>query len=462
MPPEAGALCIAYSGGLDSTVLLHAAARMCAAEGSYRLRAVHIDHQLQAASGQWREHCARTAAALQVEFLALKVEVARDSHQGLEASARTARYAALQALLLPGEALLTAHHADDQLETVLLALMRGAGLRGMGAMPSRQPCGEGWLVRPLLESTRAELEAWARAQQVRWLDEPSNESLGFDRNYLRHRILPLLYQRWPAAPRSAARSAAHLGEAERMLDALAAADCAQAACGTCLRVDALAALDSARRRNVMRHWIRRHDLLAPSTRKLATIEHDMLRARQDRNPCVQWEGGEIRRYRGLLYCLRPRADLDARQAILWQVDRPVALPAQLGHLRLAAIEAAHFPGAAAGRNTDERSAGDAGRRPVALAVAKLVQPLQIRFRSGGESLRPAGDVHRRKLKKLLQSSAVLPWWRERLPLIYSDGRLAAVGDLWIAQEFAAEAGEPAARIVWQGRPDLLSSNPRLR
>jgi tRNA(Ile)-lysidine synthase len=337
--------------------------------------------------------------------------------------------------LRPGEIVLTAHHADDQLETILLALLRGAGLRGLGAMPAAQRFGAGWLARPLLGFTRRELEAWARAQGLDWISDPSNENVGFDRNYIRHRVLPALYERWPAAAVSAARSAAHLGEANRLLESLAGSDLVRVARGTCLDASSLRSLEPARLRNVLRHWIRQCGGTAPSTRKLAAIEHDLLEARDDRVPCVDWEGCEVRRYRGLLYCMRPQPHLAGTEVLPWRIGESIELPAQLGSLTL--------------------QNDPAGR----IGAARLEgQPLSVRFRTGGEIVQPAGQAHHRKLKKLLQSAAILPWWRDRLPLVYCDDRLLAVGDLWTAEEFAPRGADVAARIVWHGRPDVFADN----
>ncbi|AMN47331.1 hypothetical protein ACG33_09530 [Steroidobacter denitrificans] len=470
-------LCIAYSGGLDSTVLLHAAARLCADHPGHRLRAVHIDHQLHDDSARWSTHCEAFAGRLGAAFQKVTVEVPRRPDQGLEAAARAARYDALGALLAPGELLLTAHHADDQLETVLLALMRGAGLRGLSAMPSGQRFARGWLVRPLLGFTRTALEAWACQERLEWLTDPSNTDTRFDRNYLRHRVLPALQERWPAAARSAVRSAAHLGEAGAVLDALAARDYAAAGVGACVALEALRSLDPARRRNLLRYWIRQQGLLAPSTRKLAAIEHDLLRAREDRVPCVAWEGGELRRHAGLIHALRPgevpaAAFEPLRWPVRWPATQPLVLPGGLGRLRLEHCGSREN----GGHETVMAEIGMSGPGLVGppvtgppvtgppitgLAVTRLAPSLEVRARRGGEFLRPAGDPHRRTLKKLLQSRGVLPWWRPHVPLIYSAGRLAAVADLWIAQEFAAGEGEPSARIVWEAGPDLLSSTGRL-
>jgi len=433
VPRTSAELCVAFSGGLDSTVLLHGLARALVDRSNYRMRAAHVDHQLQPDSGSWSERCGRVAQSLQIEFVPLVVSVSADPELSPEAAARDARYAALRQILKPNEVLLTAHHADDQLETMLLALMRGAGLRGLSGVPSVQIFGGGWLARPLLEFSRAELEEWARTEQLQWLEDPSNANTGFDRNFLRHRVLPALRERWPAVAQSATRSTAHLREAGRLLDVLAAADLGSIAIGSCLSMTQLAGLAPARRRNVLRHWIRQHGMRVPSTRKLATIERDLLIAREDRLPCVEWDDVEVRRHRGLLYCMRQRPEFEPADPLPWNVSQVLELPAQLGRLRA------------------QRDAAGG------LAVARARGELQVHFRRGGEELQPAGDPHHRKLKKLLQDAGVLPWWRDRVPLIYSAEQLVAVGDLWIAEEFAARHGEDALRIVWEERPQLIAA-----
>ncbi len=400
------------------------------------MRALHVDHGLHADSDSWREHCELQARALQVEFVSLRVTVERVGELGLEAAARSARYGALRQSMQPGEYLLSAHHADDQLETMLMALMRGAGLPGLSAMQPIQSFASGWLARPLLDFTRAELEAWARAERLTWLTNPSNSNLALDRNYIRQRIVAPLRERWPAAAHTATRSSEHLQEAGRALEQLAAQDGEDALPGECLSVERLGSLDPARRRNLLRYWIRHRGARAPSTRKLASIERDMLVAGADRLPCLGWDGWEIRRHRGLLYCERQLPELNLEQVTEWQPAAALTLPAGMGKLRIEAAKS--------------------GR----LSAAKLAGALTVRFRAGGESLQLAGDAFHRKLKKLLQASAVLPWWRDRLPLIYCGDDLIAAGDLWIAAEFAARVGEPACEIVWEDRPRIEGESVR--
>lgn len=432
LPDQAsGAVCVGFSGGLDSTVLVAVLARARQVEPSLRLRAIHIDHQLQPQSAAWDEHCRSIANALDVEYQSRRVTVVPDPGEGPEASARKARYEALRSLLRPGETLVTAHHADDQLETLLLALMRGAGTRGLAGMPACQPFGMGWHARPLLEFTRAELEAWGRAQGLRWIDDPSNDDSRFSRNFLRTGVVPLLRNRWPAAATNASRAAAHLAEGAELLDELAAIDCSPALVGSCLAVDVLAALSPARRRNALRYWLRQRGVRSPSTRKLSALDHDMLVADPDRSPVVDWDGYEIRRFRGLLYADRalPQTEATPRE---WDWRESFVLPQGLGTLRTA------------------NTVGSG------LSAAALPPTVRVDFRHGGESIRPAGHDHHRTLKNLLQEADILPWWRSRVPLIWAGDQLAAVGDLWIADDFATRDERSGVEIVWDERPQIVA------
>lgn len=427
MPPGVSRFSVAYSGGLDSTVLLVALARI-RDELGMDVRALHIDHQLQSVSAHWAERCERTAAELRIPFGQVRVDV-DDRREGMEAGARAARYAAFRREMSAGEALLTAHHADDQLETVLLALMRGAGPRGLSASPALQPFGPGWLVRPLLEFTRSDLERWANEERLTWIADPTNANTSLDRNYLRHEILPRLYARWPAAASSAVRSAAHLQESTQLLEALAELDLRALELHGCIDVDRLRELSAPRRRNVLRQWLRSYDVRAPSARRLSAIEHDMLIAREDRVPCSRVEGAEIRRHRNLLYCVQDLPQVP-EASLAWPTHSSLVLPLGLGVLRL------------------EPAVGSG------IARARVPQTLHVTFRRGGETLKAPGEAHRRSLKKRLRDANVLPWWRGRLPIIYAGDRLVAVGDLWVNAEFAARAGEPGVRIVWNDKPPI--------
>ena len=378
------------------------------------------------------------ARKLQVACEVLPVAVTGIEEFGVEASARKARYTAFKAALQSGELLLTAHHADDQLETILLALMRGSGVDGLAAMPTCVRFGLGWHARPLLGFTHEALHEWGRARQIPYLEDPSNLDTHYDRNFLRQEVAPLLKRRWPAIARTASRTASHLAEAQKLLDDWTASDYLLAAVDDALSVDALRELPTPRRHALLRFWLQQHELLMPSTRVLHALEHDMLQSAHDRTPCVHWQGAEVHRYRDLLYVERPFNDWDPTVQLQWDWRTELSLPSVLGCLSVSQHEIS--------QSSNNYIAG--------IARARLPATLSVRFRDGGERIRLPGEKHHRALKKLLQESAVLPWWRERLPLIYADAKLVAIADLWVSHEFAARHDEPAAFMVWQREQNI--------
>src|SRR6185312_971686 len=269
-------LCVALSGGIDSTALLAALAeaRPAGRRGGtrdVRLRALHVNHGLHPNATRWSAHCRKLARRLGVPLSVIPVSVPRERGASLEEAARAARYRCFAQQLQRGEALLTAHTQDDQLETVLLQLLRGSGLPGLAAMPPVAPLGPGTLVRPLLARSRVELEAWAREHDLAWIEDDTNLDERFDRNYLRRRVLPAVRARWPGAGAAVARSARHAAEAQRLLTVLAQADLERARDGAALSVKALRSLPPDRRRNLLRWWIAASGRPAPDTRRLEEI-----------------------------------------------------------------------------------------------------------------------------------------------------------------------------------------------
>ena len=428
------ALCVAFSGGADSTALLAAVAAL--APRPARLRALYIDHQLHPDSARWGRHCRKVAAALGVKLQVRRVRVARGRGQSLEAAARAARYGALGAALASGEALLTAHHADDQLETVLLQLLRGAGVAGLAAMPGCAPFARGVLVRPLINLPRAQLRAWARCGGLKWIEDASNADERLDRNYLRSRVLPPILARWPAAAATVVRGARHAAEAQRMLDALGAADVARARHGAMLSAAVLRALPAERRRNALRSWITRAGHLTPSERRLGEIAGPLLAARVDAHPKVAWEGAIIER-QGDLLALRASAAAPPARA-------PAAVPAGKRALNWQWRRERHR--ALAG-GAGSLSLQDDARGPLDLDA--LAATLIVRARRGGERLRPVRGGARRVLKSLLQEARVPLEERARMPLVYAGRRLVAVADRWLDESVqASSASRRRARLVW--------------
>lgn len=429
IPAEPKRITVALSGGLDSSVLLAALRRL---DFGPPLRALHVDHGLHPDSGQWSAHCGALAAALDVEFVAKRVAVDRDSGLGLEGAAREARYRALGESLAAGEWLLTAHHADDQLETLLLRLLRGTGVRGLRGILAFERFAAGSLGRPLLTFTRDELAAEARAFGLTWLKDPSNDETRHDRNYLRQRVLPALRERWPAAAHQAERLAAQMADAEQLLETLAAADAEPLAAPWCLPRAVLAALDAARQRNLVRHLVRRAGLGILSARKVDELRDALLGARPGAQPHVRWPAGEGRVFREALYLLAPLP--------------PPSPPDYAGRLAIGASWSG-----SEGRVAVVRARGADG-----LPESWLARGLTVRFRGGGERFKPHGRGHHHTLKHLFQEAGVVPWMRARVPLLYHDAELVAVGDLWVSSAVeSAPASEPRWCVEWTpGSPVL--------
>jgi tRNA(Ile)-lysidine synthetase-like protein len=502
-------LCVALSGGLDSVVLLTALAAHLRGRlrKRTRLRAVHVHHGLHPNADAWTEHCSTVAKQLDVPLQILRIKVARARGESLEAVARDARYAALANALGPDEVLLTAHHEDDQLETVLLQLMRGSGVAGLAAMPDVAPFAQGMLVRPLLTRSRAELEAWRRSQTppLTWVEDDTNENEQLDRNYLRRRVLPGIRARWPSASRAVSRSARHAAEARRLLDALALADVERASNGAALSVQHLRTLTSDRRRNAVRFWIARAGRPLPDTTRLDEITRTLLDARDDANPCVEWNGTRIQRHANLLTIERAQdiAHAPQRKRASGGTRRPAPTAADetidaAGETTAAAANeradaaADERADAAADERADaaaderaDAAAGDESRSSSATSsqiealtwnwrahskislggtrgalsidrdphgpinLDSLPATLTIRPRQGGERLRPKRGGPTKTLKSLLQQSRTSLTDRANIPLIFANDALIAIADRWLDESIHAASGtRHRGRLRW--------------
>jgi len=405
-------LCVALSGGVDSTALLALLARIpVRRRTSLRLRAVHVNHGLHPNATSWSNQCVRLARSLDVPIDVLATKVERGRGESLEAAARTVRYALLGRNLRKDEVLLTAHHLDDQLETVLLQLFRGSGLAGLAAMPERVRFAAGWLARPLLNQTRATLAEWATRQDLTWAEDDTNADERLDRNYLRNRVLPLIREHWPGVAAAVARSARHSAQGQRLLEAIGRADAERAADGVALTASSLRSLPPDRRRNALRFWIAASGRRVPDTRRLEEMCGALLDARSDANPYVAWADGVLRREGGRLTLSDPARGpatsefVTQRSRVQWDWHAgPCALPAG------GALELSRDP-----------------RGPVDLRA--LPELLTVRYREGGERLRPRHGGPRRALKSLLQEARVPVTERARVPLILVGENLVAAGDL---------------------------------
>lgn len=415
----AAPLCVGFSGGLDSTVLLHALAALPEVR-TQGLRALHVHHGLHADADRWTTHCMDTCAALGVPLVVDRVRVVLGTGTGPEAAARHARRAAYARHLVPGEVLVLAHHQDDQAETFLLRALRGSGPDGLASMRRWSSLGEHRIWRPLLATPRHALHAHALAHALYWLEDPSNADTAFDRNFLRNRVMPLLRERWPAADVAFAQAARHCEDAVALLqdeDAARLADAATADPATLSRA-VLLGLTAARRARVLRLWIARLGLPPLPAEGIARIEHEVLPARADARAMFAWEGAVVRSWRDLLHASPHVPPIPGDWRTSWAGQVPLAIPGG-GTLRLE-------------------------------GAARLEHPVMVGPRDGGERITLPGRAHSHALKHVLQDLGVPPWEREHLPVLRSAaGEVLAAGDLAYSATFDAWLRQHGARLHWQ-------------
>jgi tRNA(Ile)-lysidine synthase len=430
LPIETRGLVVALSGGADSAALL--SALHAEKFRQLPLRAVHIDHGLQAAAAAFRGAAQALCDRLEVPLKVVSVQVDVSEGVSIEAAAREARYAALAAEVGESECLLTAHHREDQAETVLLQALRGAGLKGMAAMPGCRPFGRGWHARPLLDMAQSELLQLGGEQlgDSTALD-PMNADLRFDRSFLRAQLWPLVAARWPGAGAALSRAARHMAQAQELMDISGQEDLARLRDGDALSITGLRVLSPARRSNAVRLWLAQAGVELPSTARLEEALRQVLRADQDHVPAIVWSGHAMRRYRQRLFltaAVAPRIP----ERLAWSM-RP-AVPLILGE-NLGSISMAPQLGG--------------------LDPRRLPDVLQVRRREGGETLRPAPLAKTQTVQHLCQSLGVLPWMRDSLPFVFAGNDLVAVGDLWQEARFCAASREPGLRIAWRGAPIIV-------
>jgi tRNA(Ile)-lysidine synthase len=415
---------VAYSGGVDSHVLLH----LCVQDPKLRdrLTAVHVHHGLQAQAEAWARHAENTARGLGVKFLLFRVDAHPKPGESPEEAARNARYEALKSLINPGDVLLVAQHQDDQLETVLLQLLRGSGLLGLAGIPESMPFGQGTLLRPFLHIRKQLIDRYASAQQLSWVEDPTNNESIYDRNFLRRQVLPLLKQRWPSCDQTVARAASHCAEAYALLADIASETFAEVYCvdDNTLDIERLCTFDLPRRQLIIRHWFRQMDLKMPSQAFLTELFDHVIGAGASSDPVLCGQGYQIRRYRTKLYCLRGEQNEDL-QAIECE------WPKDMESLTIGK------------RMTLTRLASTDGIPEAVWRQSKVT----VKFRSGGEMMVLPGRRGHHHLKNLYQEIGIPPWERPAVPLIYLDGNLAAVADLWISADYCWADGQPCFRLA---------------
>jgi len=422
--PKHSHILIGLSGGMDSVVLLHLLLSL-APRFEWRLSALHVHHGISPNADAWAEFCADLCRQSGIPLHIERVDVAllREEH-GLEAAARKLRHAAFARLSCDIVAL--AHHADDQAETLLLQLLRGAGLKGVAAMPLCKPATTDThaTMRPLLDIPRSKLLGYAQQNSLQWVEDESNADDRYPRNFLRHRLLPLLEQRFPAYRDTLTRSAKHFAEANELLDELAEQDAPGLAGNAPLAIPLLRKLLHARGKNLLRYWLHKQGAPMPQAVQLGEMLHQLLDAREDAAVCVEFGGWQLKRYQGSAYVLRAQGDFDRNLVLPWRGEAELDWPALNTRLVF----------------TQTQGAG--------ASLEKLRgAPVTLRLRSGGEALRPHANAATRSLKNLLQEHRVPPWLRERLPLLYCGDALVAVIGVAISSDFQTADSEPGLVVT---------------
>ncbi|KTD60748.1 tRNA lysidine(34) synthetase TilS [Legionella shakespearei] len=409
-------LIVGFSGGLDSTVLLHALASHPSLHS--KLLAVHINHGISPNADFWQQHCQELANHLSVPFIAQKVEFNRSAN--IEEEARRARYAFFSSLLTENDCLLLGHHLNDQAETVLLQLFRGAGIDGLSAMKVSGHLGAGRVVRPFLSYSRHQLESYAASRNLKWIEDESNEDVNYSRNFLREHVMPLLESKWPGVAGTIARTAAHCQQARMNLDDLALEDCPALATPVgSLYITPLKSLALERITNVLRFWLKKNKVQLPGTDTFQRLIHEVIFARPDAMPLVSWDTTEIRRYQEHLFITFKQTQ-PLPDCIEWrEFPKSLTVPA---HGIFLSVE-------------------KAGQGLMIPDDAKIT----IQFRTGGESFSWRGQS--KELKKLFQEWNIPPWLRARVPLLYINGKLAAVIGYAVSDEFFTRDSDIALLIV---------------
>lgn len=432
LPSGATGLLVAVSGGADSACLLAAIAQLGTPSPirGLNVRAVHIDHGLQPAAAALREAAEALCRQMHIPLTVISVAVELAGGVSIEAAAREARYRAFALALAPGECLLTAHHAQDQAETLLLQLLRGAGLKGLSSMPLCRPLGPGWHLRPLLNVAQRDVRAFGRAQGIAAVEDPMNRDLRFDRSYLRAQVWPLIERRWPGAATALSRTAHHVAEAQELLDASAAPAVQRLRDGDALAVSGLRALTNLERINAVRHWLFAAEVTPPPASRLTEALRQVFAADADHLPAIVWGEHALRRYQDRLF-LTPSELPAVGAALEWTISPGsiLQLGAGLGRLRW----------------ISQIGGLDAGRLPPMLSV---------RQRRGGEVLKPSRRAKTQTLQHLCQSQGVLPWMRNALPMLFADEALVAVGDLWQDARWCVAPGDAGFGCAWDDAPVL--------
>ena len=417
---------IALSGGLDSSVLLHALGKV-QKEKSLKLRVVHVNHQLQAMAGDWAEFCKSQSALFNLECEISKVSIKQDSGDSIEASARFARYSVFADYMHENMCLLTAHHADDQLETFLLQLFRGAGPKGLSSMALQKEFKQGKHARPLLSLKRVQMKNYAVKNNITYIQDPSNDVNQFDRNFLRNEIIPKIKARYPNVQKAVGRSAEHVATEHFILDGLLSEKLHGLLIGKTVDLTEWNKLENNLKALLLRKWISDAKMQLPSTKILDDVLTQLKNAHGESKTKVSWANVEICAYSQKAFLLRKIDEVNYKNSsgTILENAQNFQLPEDYGQLSFES------------------------------GVSNSLK-LRLAFRSGGEKLRLPGHKHHISLKQLCQKNRVLPWMRSRIPLLFDDEVLVAIGDLWLNADWLDKQKLPNFSVNWTNKPLLFA------
>lgn len=431
-------LVIGFSGGLDSTVLLHLCMTL-REQGIIRsLEAIHVNHGLSPDAALWQRFCEALCQRWSVPITSRHVVVPRAAGTGLEAAARTMRYQQYKEVLQPGDCLLQAHHLNDQAETLLYRAVRGCGVHGLAAIPRARALGAAMILRPLLDIPGEAIHAYARRHQLEWVEDESNRDVTCDRNFLRHEVVPQLNQRWPGALNNLGHLAKDAADVAALLDQVAETDLQQVLSvkgipyhrkvpildGACLK-----SLPDYRQRNVLRHWLRSQGFSLPARTVIQSVLSDLVSAARDACPLVCWDGCEVRRHENAIVAMRP----------------PGALTPFSCQLTLAGGDSLDLPG-------NGRIHAEYHKQALSwILVRSDVSDLSLGYRPDIKvaAFRLPGRTGRKSLKKWLNELGVPVWVRDRLPVLHRDGELVAIPGLLVSAGYVAAADQPGIAYRWQ-------------
>jgi len=422
---------ISYSGGIDSSVLLHLLFSI-RENLKQSLEVIHINHGLYEKSDDWERFCKKECASYNIPFTAISIHENCPKNVSVECWARDKRYFLIGKEMSKDDVLLTAHHMDDQVETFFLQALRGAGPRGLSSMPVVKRFGDGFHARPFLHIRRSELERYAKINNLLWQDDQSNSDIRYDRNYLRHRVLANVENSWPSYRQNISRVISHQKESMNLLGEIALEDMKKVLCKNLINLDIkmLKKLSLPRQKNLIFYWLDNLNLEKPGSKHMSQIITTLINAGPDKSPCVNWKNTEVRKYRDHLYALETIKTHDENEEIYWNTNSPLEIQ---------------------GEKLIAKETYGKGILKSCINGAKIT----IRYRHGGEKIYLNSLSNSKTVKQLFQEYGVLPWLRDRVPLIYINEELAVIPGFCIGKRFSASGNERSLDIYWSGYNKVL-------